>query len=224
MGPCVETRGTEPFEVVARAVASRYRPRSAHYYVRSKLRMDEVARALWRLGAQEPFGVVADVGCGRGQLGLLLLAAGFADEVRGVDWDAAKVCIAEDAAGDLAARFEEGDVREASLGEGDTVLIVDVLHYLTPAEQDALLVRAARAARGRVIVRDLDPERGASSALTRMFEWIGVKIGYNAGGALHPRPFDELAAVLEREGFTATRDDCSASALSNVLLVARRRA
>jgi SAM-dependent methyltransferase len=222
------------FEELARSVADRYRARSAHYYVRSKLKMDPVSRALMDLARAEPFGTVVDVACGRGQLALLLRAAGLATDVIGFDWDAGKIDNATQAAEGTAprgerdriehARFERGDVREVSLPEADTLLLVDILHYLTREEQDDLLVRSARATRGRVIVRDVDPDRGASSFLTTGWEWVTTTLGYNRGARVAPRSFAEITTVLESEGLVVSRELCTAKGLSNVLLVARRPA
>jgi SAM-dependent methyltransferase len=185
--------------------------------------MDPVSRALCDLGTTERYGTVVDVACGRGQLALLLRVTDLASDVVGFDWDAGKVTSAIQAAEGIArARFEQADVREVSLPEADTVLLVDILHYLTREEQDDLLVRSARAARRRVIVRDVDPDRGASSLLTQSWEWVTTTLGYNRGARVAPRSFDEITTLLEGEKLTVTRELCSARALSNVLLVARR--
>jgi 2-polyprenyl-3-methyl-5-hydroxy-6-metoxy-1,4-benzoquinol methylase len=211
------------FDETARAVASRYEARAAHYYVRSKLKMDPVARALYDLGAADPYGAIADVASGRGQFGLLLRLAGSADAVVGFDWDAGKVATATAAAAELTdTRFAQGDVREVELPSSDTVLLIDILHYLTREEQDDLLVRSARATRDRVIVRDVDPDRGAASVFTQSWEWVTTTLGYNRGARVAPRSFDEITAVLESEGLTVSRELCSAKGMSNVLLVARR--
>lgn len=213
---------TKPsFDDVAPSVAGRFR-RGAHYYARSKFRIDPVARALFELAEREPLGDVVDVGCGRGQFALLLLEAGLASSVFGVDWDASKVAIATAAAGDLPARFVGGDVREASLPSADSVLLIDVLHYLAPAAQDELLVRASQAARRRIVIRDVDPGRGATSTLTRSWEWVTTSLGYNRGERVMPRSFDEMEAILVEQGFDVTRELCSARGLSNVLMVGRR--
>lgn len=215
---------TPSFDDLCRSVADRYHARSAHYYVRSKLRMDPVSRALHDLGAREPYGTVVDVASGRGQVGLLLVAAGHASRVVGFDWDAGKVAHANEAAAGLdGVRFERGDVREVALPEADTVLLVDILHYLTREEQDDLLVRSARAARRRVIVRDVDPDRGATSVFTQSWEWVTTTLGYNRGARVSPRSFAEITALLEAEGLEVTQELCSAKAMSNVLLIARRR-
>lgn len=188
--------------------------------------MDPVGRALHDLAQREPFGDVVDVGCGRGQFGLLLRSAGVATTVVGFDWDEEKVTIANLASRGLdEVHFEQGDVRHVALPSCDTVLLVDILHYLDHAEQDDLLVRAANAARiesGRVIVRDVDPDQGASSALTKGWEWVTTTLGYNRGARVAPRSFDAMAAILEAEGLVVTRERCSARVMSNELLIARR--
>lgn len=211
------------FDEAARAVAARFQAKSAHYYVRSKLKMDPVGRVLFDLATREPFGEVADVACGRGQLGILLLEAGRAEALYGLDWDEAKVATARGAATDLPrARFDHGDVRTAPLPAADTVLLVDILHYLTRDEQDALLRAAARAARARVVVRDVSTEPSAARWLTQGWEVVTTTLGYNRGARVEPRSVDEMAAILEAEGLEVTRERCSAKALANVLLVARR--
>lgn len=217
----MHVRPIRPFDELMQLVAARYR-RGAHYYVRSKLRIDPVARSLYELAAAEHFGQVMDVACGRGQFALMLLEAGLAESVIGVDWDEGKTRIANEAAGDLAARFEHRDVREVAFGAVDTVMLIDILHYLRPGEQDALLRCAAQAALRRVVVRDVDPSRGASSALTAGWEWITTTFGYNRGERISPRSFDDFAAILESLGYTVTREVCSAKGLSNMLMVGRR--
>ncbi len=211
------------FEDAARLVAARYRSRSAHWYVRSKLSMDPVARALVEQGRTESFGVVVDIASGRGQMALLLRATGVATNVTGIDWDEGKVAIAIEASSGLEdVSFAHGDVRSAEIPAADTVLLIDILHYLTREEQDALLVRAARATRGRVIVRDVDPDRGASSVLTHGWEWVTTTLGYNRGAHVSPRSFAEITAILEAEGLHVVRERCSARGMSNVLLIGRR--
>ena len=113
-------------------------------------------------------------------------------------------------------------MRDVEIPHADTVLLIDILHYLTVSEQDALLVRAARAARRQVIVRDVDPDRGATSVLTQSWEWVTTTLGYNRGARVAPRSFAEITTVLEAEGLTVTRELCSAKGMSNVLLLARR--
>jgi uncharacterized protein (DUF2062 family) len=221
-GAAKRTRRATPFDAAVERVAARYARgrRAAYHYVRGKLASDPVAGRILGLGK---LGEVADVGCGRGQLAVLLLEAGNATRVTGFDWDAKKVGDAREAAAGLAAAFEAGDMREMSVPPCDTALFVDVLHYLTDAEQDAVLGRAADATRRRVVVRELDPDRGWRSAVTRLQERITTSLGYNRGARVNVRRIDELIAPLRARGFTVNVEPCwGATPFSNVVIVAER--
>ena len=83
----------------------------------------------------------------------------------------------------------------------------------------------ARAARRMVIVRELDPDRGWRSSVTKLQEAITTALGYNRGLRIHVRKVSEMVRVLEAEGFTAEVSPCWGNLpFSNVLVVARRTA
>ena len=208
-------------------VAARYAAkgsRAAYHYVRSKLAGDPIARCVAELGATEALGDVIDAGCGRGQLGVLLLERKVATRVTGFDWDEKKLAIATRAAEGLPATFRKADLREPTLEPCDTALLIDVLHYLTVEEQDAVLRNVARAARRLVVVRELDPDRGWRSTVTRVQEALTTGVGYNRGARVNVRPIAELTRVLSGEGFAVEVSPCwGATPFSNVLIVGRRR-
>lgn len=197
------------------------------HFAREKLRRDPVTRALAALG---PLGEVLDVGTGRGQLGIFLLELGHATSVRGIDWDAEKVALATRAAQAdpaLSARFTVGDVASSEVeGAFDTVLLVDVLHYLPVAEQDALLARAAARVRsgGRLVVRDASKGYGVRSALTAFVERCSRAVNLNRGTHTALRDVArELAPILERAGMRCTTSPCwGRTPTANVLLVGER--
>lgn len=203
----------------ARYVAA---PRSERCYVRAKLALDPVLRQLAELG---PLGEVIDAGCGRGQLGLCLLELGRVERLRGFDFDARKVQI-----GKLAARgeadFFRGDLTLQVFEAADTVLLIDVLHYLSFEQQDALLERAAACLRlgGRLIVREVELRSDARSWLTRRLERWAIASGYNQ--SRERAAFRPLAVIESR--LQALGLDCMLAGeggglgLSNRLLVARR--
>ncbi len=215
------------FARAVEAVAQRYAPgrRAAYHYVRGKLASDPVARALVERAAKASLGEVTDIGCGRGQMALLLLEANSATRVLGFDWDAKKIDDARRAAKEGAPLAAEFTVTHAETGElpaCDTALLLDVLHYMDVAAQDALLDRVAKAARRTVLVRELDPDRGLRSAFTRAEEWLATRGGVNRGG-LHPRPIAEITRRLEAHGFVTRVEPCWAGTpFSNVLVVAER--
>jgi 2-polyprenyl-3-methyl-5-hydroxy-6-metoxy-1,4-benzoquinol methylase len=195
----------------------------AFYYVVGKLRTDPCTQAVAR---RAPLGEVLDLGCGRGQLAVLLLESGAASRVRGMDSDATKVAFAERAAVGLRARFTHEDVRAAAVEAADTVLLVDVLHYLGRAEQDALLERAARLVRpaGRLLVREVTTGLGLRTWVTVLAERIATAVGLNRGAHLVFRDVArEIVPILEANGMACTIEQCwRGTPFGNVLLVARR--
>lgn len=212
-------------------VAERYARGRRHtrVYVRTKMAGDPVVRAVLDLGGSDRgLGAVVDVGCGRGQLDLALVEGGGAATVHGIDWDDEKVEEARAAASfapalDDRATFERADVRKADIPACDTVLFIDILHYLPPTEQDDLLERAAKAARDRVLLRELDPNRGWRSFVTRAQEAVTTVARFNRGARLVHRPIPDLAAPLEAAGFVVEVKPCwQGTPFSNVLVIATR--
>ena len=197
-------------------------PRGDRFYVAAKLRSDPVVERLAAQGGD--FGEVLDVATGRGQLALFLVDAGRAERVVGFDWDERKIALAARAAGDQG-RFETRDLKTDELPSADTVLLIDVLHYLPRADQDALLARAAAALRpgGRLIVRELDPGRGIRSRFAALAERIATRTRYNRGATLEFRAVPEIIAELERSGLGCRVDEGPSSPLPNVMIVAERK-
>jgi SAM-dependent methyltransferase len=221
--------GSEP-DAIGRAItrtAERYaragKSRSTYHYVRGKLRGDPSTLAVARLA---PLGDVLDLGCGRGQLAVLLLESRAATTVRGCDWDDEKVAIANRAASGLSGEFAKGDVRTADAAAADTVLLIDVLHYFDRDTQDALLIRAAGFVKpgGRLVLRDADTGRGWRSMMTRIEEGFFTAIKFNRGERVLFRDVTrELVPLLETQGMSCSVVPCwGTTPFSNVLLLATR--
>jgi len=188
------------------------------YYVAGKLAFDPVVKLV---GSLATLGRVLDLGCGRGQLSLFLLELGHATSVCGVDSDARKIAVARRAGPE--AEFLACDLARAELPPADTILLMDVLHYLPIAEQDALLQAAAAALLpgGRLLVRELDADPSARTRLTRLFEWCARKIGLNRGRATAYRPARAIVDLLERTGLRCSVQGASErTPFANVLIVA----
>lgn len=211
---------------LALKVAERYAngSRAVRGYVAGKLRTDPVIGRIIELGREQHLGRVADIGCGRGQLGVALLEAGVCTSVRGVDWDEKKIEAAREASHGLDVELDVGDVREWNVPACDTVTILDVLHYLPASSQKEILTRAAIAK--CVIVRELDPDRGWRSMVTRAQEAITTAFGYNKAGTGERLEYTAIASFvtqLEQYGFTVVTEPAWGSTpFANVLLVARR--
>jgi SAM-dependent methyltransferase len=218
--PCVTA-----VERVAGRYASPASPRAVEralfHWVRTKLLGDPVAKIVAELAS----GSLLDVGTGRGQVPLLLLLLGRVSRVRGIDWDAAKIAAASRAAEGLDASFLQGDARTAPLEPCDTVLLIDVLHYFTVAEQDAILDRAAAAVRpgGRILVREADATAGWRSLATFWEERLFTSLRVNRGERLRFRPARDLVRRLEVAGLSCeVRPAWAGTPFSNVLVIGRR--
>ncbi|MDB5415668.1 MAG: hypothetical protein JWR10_4003 [Rubritepida sp.] len=192
-------------------------------FVRGKLLTDPATPAILRLAAASGgFGAVADLGCGRGQVGLALLLAGLADSVAGLDLDADKIRDATRAAAGLPASYAAADLGTAPIPDCDTVLIFDVLLQMHEPAQRSLLARMAAAARRRIIIRAFDPDCGWRAQLGTAMEQIARRIRRD-GSVLHPLPLREIAASLEAEGFCTQVAPCWGwTPLPNVMLIAER--
>jgi SAM-dependent methyltransferase len=226
-------------------VATRYalpqspRPhdRVLFHHIRGKLLADPAARLVAELGGDEheqakgPLGSVLDIGSGRGQVALLLLELGRATSVRGLDWDRRKIESAVRAAGahqgapKLDAAFAVADARTAPLEPADTVLLVDLLHYFLPEEQDTILDRAAGAVLpgGHILVREADAGRGLRSLVTWLEERLFTFLRVNRGERVRFRDAADLVRRLEGRGLVCeTRRAWGRMPFSNVLIVGHR--
>ncbi|MCL2776513.1 MAG: class I SAM-dependent methyltransferase [Polyangiaceae bacterium] len=221
------------FEGAMARTAARYAratDRSAdRHFTRSKLRRDPVTRALVDLastGTSSGLGDVLDVGCGRGQLALFLLEMDAAQRVVGMDWDAEKVNLAKRAAAGLEATFQTADAMVEPLPSADTVLLIDVLHYLTIDMQNALLARAVACVRpgGRLVVREASSACGVRSALTLFVERISQAMKFNLGACIALRDVHrDLVPILNAAGMKCAVIECwRGTPFSNLLVVAER--
>jgi uncharacterized protein (DUF2062 family) len=204
---------------IERTVARYARARRAdRYYVASKLVSDPVLEQISSL--EGDFGRVVDVACGRGQLGLALLELGRARSLVGFDLDPRKIETAQTAAG-ADACFEVADARQATIPEADSLLLIDVLHYLEPAERQRLLGRAAASVSpgGRLLLRELDAGRGRRAWPAMLAEKLARRSGVNRGATLSFVGIDEILRELAALGLRCKLDRGS---LSNVLIVAER--
>jgi SAM-dependent methyltransferase len=213
-------------EVIAR-VAARYPRTGTRVYVRAKLGGDPICEQIIATSrAMGGCGDVVDVGCGRGQMGVLLLDLGLATSVYGFDHDEDKIEQAIAASrGDSRFCFCRGDARTKTIPRCDTALMLDVLHYLTDDEQSALVERAASAASRLVVIRELDPDRGWRSTATRMQEGLTTFFRYNVGARVRIRPIAPVVQTLAHAGFDVkVAPSWRGTPFANVALVACRRA
>lgn len=214
--------------------------RWAYHFARGKLGGDPYFSAVLEGGLVPRSARYLDLGCGQGLLAAWLLAAakrysrgewGAADapphvrSYRGIEllpkvaqrgWTGLK------AHGDRAV-LEVGDMARAVLGEADVVSMMDVIHYLVPAEQEALLrrVRAALAPTGVLLLRVGDAAGGIPFRVSQVTDrtvtlFLGGEIP-----RMYCRRFGEWQTLLESLAFSINKVmPMGGVGFANVLIVA----
>lgn len=198
-------------------------PVSFRWYGWWKARLDPLYALL--LAEIEDGSSVADLGAGIGLAAALLARRLPSAHVRAVECDERKVRAARALlAGVPRVMVEQADVRDLPLGEPDAVILADVLHYLAPHEQRALLERCAGALRprGLLLIRETDRRRDRLRAAERI-ERLAMRLGWNRGAGVRAWALDEMAAFLRGLGFRVeTRPAGRGPFSANTLLVCRK--
>jgi SAM-dependent methyltransferase len=226
---------------LAEAAADYYRPngRGVYYSVRNKLGQDPAFAAILAHGLIRDGARVLDLGCGRGLLPSWLRAARSAYDqeewceewpappravhVRGVEHHANSLDQARRALGDTTA-FELGDILDSDFAGADTVVLLDVLHYMDPNAQHAVLERIGRALPddGVLILRVGDAAAGLRFRFSRWVDQAVLLARGDGWSGLHCRSLSDWRAALLGHGFTSQIVPLPKRAFSaDVLLLAR---
>lgn len=193
-------------EAACSRVAANFTERWLRSYVGRKLRSDPIFPAAFELlrATTQP---LIDVGCGVGLLAFYLRERDFLQPITGLDRDSRKIgrarVVSERAYHDVS--FIEQDVCDPIDALGNVVLF-DVLHYLSPNQQLALLGQLAEgvAPGGMLIVRDCQRDRNLRFWLTHLAERFAQLTTWNIKVELHFPSRDEICAAFDQENFSRT--------------------
>ena len=202
----VAADATAPFDAATAArIAAAFRParwygdRTAWFYTRAKLRSDPLYPGVIGAlrGCDAP---LLDLGCGMGLLAHALRAAGLGMPYRGVDIDAAKIAHAARAAANAGLRdaaFEAMDLSARMPAHRGSVAILDVLQFVSPAAQAAILDAAVAmlAPGARLVIRTGLDDGSARARTTRRIDALSRALRWmNAG----PQSYPDSAALRAR--------------------------
>lgn len=228
------------FRALARRAAARYpaRDRFARHFAYGKLTRDPAFRYIVAHGLVAEGARLLDLGCGQGVLAALLAASrerGAEGDwprawpgpprtasLRGIDLRALDVERARHAVPE--AEFVHGDIRTASFGTADVVVILDVLHYIDFAAQREVLgrVRDALAGGGTLLLRVGDAAGTLRFRITDAVDRAVMAFRGHKLERLYCRPVAQWREELASLGFAVDAVPMSeGTPFANVLLRAR---
>jgi SAM-dependent methyltransferase len=234
-------RGDPAVAALVTAASAPYRAagRFAWHFARGKLGGDPAFAAILERGLLNGRARLLDLGCGQGLLAAWLLAAGAAhregrwpdrwpgaavpERLSGIEINPREVARARTALGSRV-QFVEGDIRHVDYGSVDAIVLLDVLHYIDSASQEAVLqrARAALAPGGVLLLRVGDADGGVGFMLSKLVDRVVAFARHGRPIRLVCRPAREWRALLASLGFTTESVPMSqGTPFANVLLVAR---
>jgi len=209
-------------------------------FAHSKLRYDPVYREILREGMLPETGTFFDLGCGRGLLLAALTEArsqyeagewpdGWPAPPRlrlvGIETQARAAKIAQTALGE-GAEIDNKDLTTAELPVCHATALIDVLHYLQPEDQHALLHRLAETMlpRGVLLIREANADGGRRFFFVRASERLRALLRGHWRQRFSYRSTRDWAALLELAGFSARWENMGqGTPFANVLLRADRK-
>lgn len=209
----------------AGAIASRFASFGHRTYIRIKLRFDHIYRATDDVlaGSELP---LLDVGCGIALLGHYLLRSRRCLAYTGIDCDVPKLNASVAAASDLSGfNVIAGDATELPEFSGNVALL-DVLHYLSQADQERVLQQCAArvAADGVMVIRTVLREPHWRFYATVCEEVLLHASGWMPRGARDYPSLADIVQPLRAVGLTViVRPLWGATPYNSYLMVASRR-
>ena len=176
--------------------AAQYPTRFLRSYVRSKLARDPVYEAVLAhvRGSAEP---LLDVGCGVGVLETFLRDSGVGVPMTGIDSDPKKIAVAR---GLDCAQFDVGSALAMPPFRG-TIVMIDLLHYLTADERRRVLEQAIARTSGLVIIREAVRDRSMRYRVTVAEETFARAVGWLRVPRLDFPSVEEIVAPFHARGF-----------------------
>jgi len=149
--------------------------------MRVKVRLEKSYTSFHQLLPKQ--GDILDVGCGYGFMSYILHFTEPARNITGIDYDEEKTTVAAHCfSKDEGINFEHADIATYNFAQYDGIIMADMLHYLQPEQQHAVIKKAMHSLKpnGTLIIRDGDKEREEKHKGTKLTEFFSTKLfGFN---------------------------------------------
>ncbi|MDJ1472179.1 MMPL family transporter [Cytophagaceae bacterium DM2B3-1] len=170
---------TQPMSVLSGKILSSYLYKSPvlEWYCRIKTSLEHHYSQFDKLIPDQA--TILDLGCGYGFLDYYLSLRSEERKIIGVDYDEDKISIATHSyLKNDRLSFIAQDVLTYNLPDTDIILLLDVLHYLPPTDQQTLILRCIQklSPGGMLVIRDGNKEDVAKHKNTQLTEIFSIKI------------------------------------------------
>lgn len=228
------------YSALVKAASDRYLASgiTAWEFARGKLRNDPIYRQIVTNGLLPPRGRLLDIGCGQGLTLAIIAAAGNTARhgqwpagwgtppaelmLTGVELRPRIALMAQDALVDVATVHRQ-DARTLAGEPSDVILLFDVLHLMSAADQETLLISTidSLAPGGRLLVREADAAGGWGFRMVRVGNWLTAMSQRRWRPTFHFRTAEEWRALLARLGLRVQAQPMGeGTPFANILLVA----
>lgn len=154
-------------------------------------------------------GQITDIGCGMGQLDIMLSLLHPSRKVLGLDYDEEKIAVARNCwpVRNLPGlSFVNADAQSAELPESDAFVISDMLHYIDSEAQERLIRRCVSRLKdgGLILLRDSDTGNVKGQKMTALSEVMSTKVmGFNkTSGDLHFISEAQISGIAKSLGLS----------------------
>lgn len=174
-------------------------------------------------------GKILDMGCGHGLFAMAAAMTGPGRQILGIDHDVKRIELARNAAQGMSnLEFKTGDMTQIPGTGYDGIALIDVMHYFPMNVQETIFENAYRALRagGTILVREVEPSRGAVSAFNQLYEKIATTTGFTQTKkeSLHFRTRQGWESALSAIGFQVRSEPCSSRLFADILYIGKKLA